>query len=325
MEGLNVAWYDRAMMRPLLLALLILGLSCTVPFPAQATTVLSGRTVTVSSSTPDNTYVAAGQVNVSTTTLADLCAAGGTITVSAPVNRDALLAGGTIDIQKPVAGNARIAGGRITVSDTIGGDLMAAGGFVTVTGKARNTIIGGGTVEVTNGSNGPVTIYGADVTLAGQFNGNVEVVASDKVTIAEGTSIHGTFKYNAPQQADIPVSAHIDSGVNYIGSAPYLPTVQQAKTFAIAGLWVFFFVQLAAAIVATGLIAGIFPLFTDRVVETALTRTVERFILLILLGFAAFVAIPVLILLLIISFVGIGVAVFFVGADRGVVVFFVFF
>jgi hypothetical protein len=279
-----------------------------LPTTSHAATLLSGRAVTVSSSTPDNTYVAAGQVNVNTAAQADLCAVGGTITVSAPVGRDALLVGGTIDIQKPVAANARVVGGRITVDDTVGGDLMAVGGFVTVTGKAKNTYVGGGTVEVTNGSNGAVTIYGVDVTLAGEFNGDVEVVASDKVTVSEGTAIHGIFKYNGPQQADIPVSAHIDGGVDYIGSAAYLPTVQQAKTFAAAGLWVFFIVQLAAAIVATGLIAGLFPVFTDRVVEMALTRTPERFILLALLGFAGFVATPVLMVLLAISFVGIGVA-----------------
>jgi hypothetical protein len=314
------------MTRPQILALSVSGMLVTLPLlvlfsgsfsapsTAHAATILSGRNVTVSSTTPDNTYVAAGQVNVDTPSLADLCAAGGTITVSAPVGRDALLVGGTIDLRKPVAGNARVVGGRVTVDDTVGGDLMAAGGFVTVTGKAKNTIIGGGTVDVTNGSNGPVTIYGADVTLAGQFNGDVEVVASDKVTVSEGTVIHGAFKYNAPQQADIPLSAHVDGEVNYIGSAPYLPTTQQAKTFALAGLWVFFLVQLAAAIVAAGLITGLFPAFTDRVVELTLTRSVERFILLALLGFAGFVAVPVLIVLLVVSFVGIGLAIIGIAA-----------
>lgn len=161
---------------------------------------------------------------------------------------------------------------------------------------------------MTNGSSGPVTIYGADVTLSGEFNGDVEVVASDHIALGAGTVIHGALKYNAPQQADISSSAHIDGSVNYIGSAPYLPTVQEAKTFAVAGLWVFFFIQVAAAIVATGLVAGLFPVFSERVTETALTRGPERFVLLALLGFAAFVAMPVLILLLVISFVGIGVA-----------------
>lgn len=245
---------------------------------------------------------------------ADLCVAAGTLTVAAPISGDVLAAGATIDIQKPVAGDVRVAGGRVDVDDTVGGDLMAAGGFVTVSGKAKDINIGGGTVQVLDGSNGPVTIYGADVYLSGEFNGDVEVVAADKVTLGEGTVIHGVLKYNAPEQADIPASAHIDKGVDYIGSVAYLPTVQQAKTFAIAGLWVFFLVRVTAALVATGLIAGLFPLLTERVIETVYTRTFERFILTTLLGFAAFVAVPVLILLLLVSFVGIGIALILASA-----------
>ncbi len=289
-------------------ALLALFVLLIVAPAAHAATLLSGRVVSVSSSTPDNTYIAAGQVNVNVPSVADLCAIGGTITISAPIAGDALLAGGTVDVQKPVAGDARILGGRVNVTDTVNGDLMVAGGFVTVSGKAKSTYIGGGTVEMTNGSNGPVTIYGADVTLSGEYNGDVEVVASDRLMLGQGTVIHGALKYNAPQQADIPASAHIYKAVNYIGSAPYFPHVQQAKTIAVAGLWIFFLVQVAAVIIATGLIAGLFPMLSEKVTEMALTRGPERFILMTLLGFATFVAVPVLILLLLVSVVGVGVA-----------------
>jgi hypothetical protein len=284
------------------------------PTHSLAATPLSGQTVSVSSSTPDNTYIAAGQVNVNAALPADLCAVGGTVVINAPIGGDALLAGGTVELLKPVLGDARLAGGRVVVNDSIKGDLIAGGGFVTVAGRAKNTLIGAGTIDMQNGSDGPVTLYGADITLAGEFNGDVEVVASDHLTIAEGTIIHGALKYNAPQQADIPSSASIAQGVTYIGSAAYLPTVKQAKTYALAGLWVFFLVQLAAALVVTGLVVGLFPLFTDRLIESALTRSLERFILLALLGFAGFVAVPVLIILLVVSFVGIGIAILLVAA-----------
>ncbi len=279
-----------------------------LPNVSHAETLLSGEKVSVSSSTPDNTYIVGGQVNVNVPLPADLAAAGGTLTVASPVSGDALLAGGTVDVQKPVLGDARIIGGRVTVTDTIGGDLVAGGGFVTVSGRAKNTLLGGGTVSMLNGSDGRVTIYGVNVSLAGVYAGDVQVVASDHLSLAEGTVIKGVLKYNAPQQADIPPSALIQQGVTYIGSTPYLPTVQQAKTFATAGLWVFFLVQVTAALVATGLIAGLFPGLTDQVVEMTLTRTPERLILLTLLGFASFIVVPVLLILLLVSFVGIGLA-----------------
>ncbi len=289
-------------------AALILVVFFFIAPPTHAATVLSGQSIIVSSSTPDNAYYAGGQVHINVPLPGDLAAVAGTVTVSAPVTGDVLAAGATVDIQKPVLRNVRAIAGRINVQDNVAGDLVVAGGFVTVSGKAKDMNVGGGTIQILNGSNGPVTVYGADVYLSGEFNGNVEVVAADKVTIGEGTVIHGVFKYNAPQQADIPTSAHILGGINYIGSAAYLPTVQEAKTFAVAGLWVFFLVKLAAALVVTGLIAGIFPVFTERVIETTLSRSFERFVLLTLLGFAGMVAIPVLILLLLVSFVGIGLA-----------------
>jgi hypothetical protein len=285
-----------------------------IAVPAHAATVFSGQVITISSSTPDNAYIAAGQASVNVPLPQDLCVAAGTLDVSAPVTGSVMWGGGSIDIQKPVGGSVRAIGGRIMDEDTVAGDFMAAGGLITLNGKAKDTHVIGETVELLNGSNGNVMAYGADVYLSGTFTGNVEVIASDKVTLAQGTVIHGTLKYNAPEQADIPESAVVDGGVNYIGSAAWLPTVQQAKTFAVAGLWVFFLVRVIAAIVATGLIAGLFPTFTDRVVEATLRRTPERFTLLALLGFAGFVATPVLIFLLLVSFVGIGIALIFIAA-----------
>lgn len=287
------------------------GMVCVVSAPSltHAATLESGRIITVSTSTPDNAYYAGGTVDVDAALPMDLCAVGGTVTVTGPIAGEALLAGGTVDVQKPVADDARLAGGRVSVEGNVGGDLMVAGGFVNISGTPHDAYIGGGTVQMTGGSNGPVTIYGADVALSGQFNGDVEVVASDRISISQNTVIHGSFKYNAPEQADIPSSAVITGGVNYVGADQYLPTVQQARQFAVAGLWVFILVRLAALLVVTGLLVGLFPILTDRIISSTLGRSLERFILLALLGLAGFVAIPVLILILLVSFVGIGIAV----------------
>ncbi|MDR3547654.1 MAG: hypothetical protein P4M11_05200 [Candidatus Pacebacteria bacterium] len=283
------------------------------PVLSHAATLQNGRTITVSSSTPDNAYYVGGTVTVAAPLPADLSAVGGTITVSQPVAGEALLAGGTIDVQKTIAGSLRVAGGRITVENNVLGDLMAAGGFINVSGRPKDAYIAGGTVQLTGGAGGPVTIYGADVYLSGEFDGDVDVVAADHISVAPNTVIHGSFKYNAPQQADIPDPSLITGGVNYVGAAHYLPTVQQAQQYAVAGLWVFILVRITAILVVTGLVTGLFSVLTGRIVESTMTRSAERFILLALLGLAGFVGIPVLLILLLVSFVGIGIA-FVVGA-----------
>lgn len=284
---------------------LLLGMS--VPFQAGAITLQNSRTLVVSDTPVGNSYLAGTDVTVTAPLSGDLSAVGGTLTLSSLIEGDALLAGGTVLVNKPIVGDLRAVGAQIQVNGPVSGDLMLVGGSVTASTSAKDVRIVGGTVRLAN-SGGAVVIYGADVALSGEFAGDVEVVASDRLTLAEGTIIHGELKYDAPQQAGIPTSAVIDKGVNYTGAASYLPTVEQAKTFAIAGAGVLYVVRIIALLIAAGLLAGFFPAFSQRVADRALVRTPGRFVLLALLGFAIVVAAPVLILFLVISFVGIGVA-----------------
>ncbi|MEK7099840.1 MAG: polymer-forming cytoskeletal protein [Patescibacteria group bacterium] len=287
-------------------AILVLLLA---PSLALASTVRTERNLVVSQPIPDNAYLAGTDVNVTVPLPGDMLAAGGTLTVSGTVAGDAMLAGGTIDIARPVAGDVRAVGGRITVEGPVTGDLVLAGGQITVSGTASSTRIAGGKVVLTGGATGPVIVYGADVTLGGTYTGDVEVIASDKLTLQDGTHIKGTLKYNAPQEAGIPPTAVVDGGVTYTGASTYLPTTEEAKRFAIAGAGVFLVVKVIAAMIAAGLLAGLFPQFTMRVVDRTLARSPRKFVLLALLGFAAVVATPFLILLLALSFVGLAVAV----------------
>jgi hypothetical protein len=288
--------------------LAVLALFLALPLAASASTLQSARTIVLSDAQSANAYLTGTDITVVAPIAGDLLAAGGTVAANAPIAGDAMLAGGTVDIEKPVAGDVRIAGAHVTVNAPVGGDLIAAGATVTASSSAKDTRIAGATVSLT-GAKGPVVIYGSDITLAGDFAGDVTIESSDKLTIADGTHIQGALRYNAPEQIDIPATAHVDGGATYIGSASFVPSTKEAKTFAIAGATIFFVVHLIAVLLLAGLLAGLFPHFTERVAERALAdRSPGRFVLLALLGFAVVVATPVLILFLFFSFVGIGVA-----------------
>ncbi|MBU0750180.1 hypothetical protein KKH15_01540 [Patescibacteria group bacterium] len=293
------------MVRFLLAALLIL----LVPGSALAATVAGDRTVVLTEAPVDNTYLVGTDVTVTVPLPADLVAAGTSLKVFAPVKGDVMLAGATINVAREVGGDLRAVGGSISIQDDVAGDLILGGGSVTVSGKAKDIRIAGGSVRVTDGSTGPVTIYGTDVFLSGAFAGDVTVVASNTVTLGEGTSIQGALKYNASQQAGIPESVTVLGGVEYTGASTYLPTIEEAKTFALAGTGVFLTVKFIAALVLTGLLAGLFPVFTEKLTQRVLRRRPGQVVLLALLGFGIFVATPVFILLLLVSFVGIGLAV----------------
>lgn len=292
------------MRRPLLIASFLL----LVPFAAFASTLEAARTIVLADASTTNAYLVGTDITVVAPLAGDVLAAGGTVTANAPISGDAMLAGGTVDVEKPVAGDVRIVGGQITVNAPVGGDLIIAGANVTASTSAKDTRIAAGTVKLT-GAAGPVIIYGSDVTLSGEFTNDVTVEASDRITVEDGTHIHGALRYNAPEQIAVPSSARIEGGSIYVGSSSFLPSTEEAHTFAIAGATILFVVHLIAVLILAGLLAGLFPHFTERVAERSLAdRSPGGFVLLALLGFGILVATPVLILILVFSFVGIGVA-----------------
>jgi len=299
--------YDGGIMASLRIFAVILLAAVVLPLTASAATFVSARTLVISESPLDNAYLAGTDVTVAAALPADVLAAGGTISIAAPVTGDATLAGGTIAVSRPVEGDLRAVGAQIIVSAPVTGDLTLAGGTVTASSTAADTRIVGGTVRVT-GSGGKAVIYGAEVYLSGTFEGDVEVTASDRLTLLEGTIINGSLRYDAPQEALIPASATILDGVTYTGASSYLPTIEQAKTFAIAGASVFLLVRILAVLIAAALLTGLFPVFAQEVADRALSRSPGRFALLVLLGFAVLFATPVFIFILLISFVGMGVA-----------------
>lgn len=287
---------------------LTLLVALLLPLSVFGATVAADEMLDVSVSPFDNAYLAGAEVRIKAPLPADLVVSAGTLLVTAPVEGDVLAAGGTVDLAAPVKGDVRALGGRIVIAGEVGGDIAAAGGAVTISGSARDIRALGGTVEIVGGSFGPVFVYGGAVVLGGTFEGDVRVAASDSVTLQEGTVIKGSLLYNAPQEASIPASVVIENGVRYTGSLAFLPTEEEAKTFALAGLGVFFLVKLVALALSAGLFAGLFPTFARRLADEALFRSWKRFLLFMLLGFAVLVATPALVLLLIASFVGAGIA-----------------
>lgn len=286
-----------------LLALLLLA-----PLPLFAATLQADESLDVSVSPEDNAYFAGAQVQITAPLPDDLFAVAGTLEVSAPVGGDTLAAGGTVLVNAPVAGDVRVLGGAVSISQDVAGDIAALGSSVRISGRAQEVQVAGASVEISNGASGPVTVYGSSVSLAGEFAGNVRVVASDRVTLAEGTVISGVFEYNAPQEAAIPASARIEGGVSYIGSSSFLPTTEQAHTFALAGIGVLFIVRLVAGALAAALLVGLFPTVTNRLVSGVFSSGASGFMRAFLIGFAAIVLTPIVVVLLLASFVGIGIA-----------------
>ncbi len=283
-------------------------LVASIPLQAGAATVTAARTVVISEPKSTNLYLAGTDITIAAPLGEDVLAIGATIVSSAVVMGDVLFGGAHVDVRKEVIGDVRLIGGELLIDAPVGGDIIALGATVVASSTAQNTHLVGGLVRV-QGSGGDVTVYGADVYLSGTIAGDVHVVASDKLFVAEGTTITGALEYDAPQQIVVPATATISGGVTYTGSSTFLPTNEEAKRFAIAGAGVLLITRIIAIAIAAGVVVGLFPVLANLVVDRTIRRTPKRFILLALLGFAAIVATPILILFLLVSFVGIALAI----------------
>ncbi len=268
----------------------------------------AAQSLIATSSSPGNAYAAGASVVLTAPVAGDFSAFGGSIVTAARVDGDELLIAGSISSRAKIGGDLRAMGGSITIGEPVGGDLVALGLSVHDSGRSMgSTFIIAANATLTNGALGPVTLYGNNISLAGDFVDDVDIVASGRVTLAEGTTIRGKFSYEAPETAIIPASATIIGGVKYT-NASYLPDIGTSRILALVSIGFFLFVRIFGALILAGLLAGLFPRLAEAVVDRAYTARVRGIFLTMLLGFAILVAAPVLVTLLALTFVGIGLA-----------------
>lgn len=269
---------------------------------------LAARSLITASSSPGNTHLVGISVVSTAPVGGDLSAIGGSVVTTAPVQGDGLLLAGSISSRSSVAGDVRAIGGKIDIEGPVSGDLVALGFSVRESGRVfGNAFIIAADVIFSQGVAGPVTIYGNNVSLVGDFGGDVTVVATGRLSIGEYTKIRGTLSYEAPEAAYIPASATIVDGVEYT-SASYLPDIGTSRVLALVNLGFFLIVRIFGALILTGLLAGLFPKLAEAVIACAYEARPRNVLFTALLGFGILAAVPVLIILLTLTFVGMGLA-----------------
>lgn len=292
--------------RTSLLVVFLLALPVTV-FAAAPSMLSASRSLLMASSSPGNSYALGGSVAVSGATAGDLTALGGSVVVAAPVKADALLLGGSVETHAPVAGDVRAAAGTVSIGDTVGGDLAAIAGSVTARGRVHGSVfLLAGTTNLLGGADGAVTVYGNAVNLAGDFAGDVQIFARGNVTLAPGTRIEGTLSYEAPEKATIPADAQVGAVTYHTVSG--VASVGGARALALIGIGVFLFARILGALILAGLLAGLFPRLAEAVTARAYESRSRSLLLSTLLGFAALAATPILLIILSLTFIGLGLA-----------------
>lgn len=186
------------------------------PFPSGAVRALASAALAASAAAPlvsaaqgvadagppRNVYAAGGEVRPRLPVAGDLMAAGGRVVVEQAVAGDAALAGGAVEVRAPVGDDLRAVGGSVAIGDRVGGDVVAAGGDVAL---RRGAVVGGtadltaANVEVEGQVEGSLRARGARIFVDGDLRGPVQL-AGERIELGPRARIRGPLTYESPAE-----------------------------------------------------------------------------------------------------------------------------
>jgi cytoskeletal protein CcmA (bactofilin family) len=258
---------------------------------------------------------------------ADVFIGGASVTVHDPLGGDLFIAGAAIDVDAAVGGDAVAAGGKVRIGSDVSQSVYAAGGQVNVNGKVgRNLRVAGGQVELgpkaevagnLSAAGGQVRVYGAvrghlqaaggRVLIDAPVSGDV-VATSGQVELGPQARIAGKLRYRSSEALRQDPAAQVSGGIEQLGprwtgDAASRPAAEPAPSprhgiGAIGWFWTAGLIVLAAVWLA---LATQVSARCSRVLR-------ERTGFSVLLGFVWLVCVPVLALLLLLTVIGIPLA-----------------
>jgi len=249
----------------------------------------------------------------------DYFGAGGMLNLTEPVGGDAILAGGHVSTASEVKGDLVAVGGEVSVGGAIGDDLYAAGGSVQfdaiVNGNARvaggdinvgpATIVAGG-VSLTGGQivfEGVAHKYlqasGGTVRIDGEVIGDAEVRAKELV-IGPSARIGGRLIYHGPSEPTVDISGGVEFHEQDVGRVFHdvQPEVRDAATGLGTLLW------FLGVFVAGALFVLLLPGFTSEAAAAIGRKPLPS----LGLGLAILLCVPFVAVVLLITIIGIPVA-----------------
>jgi len=162
----------------------------------------------------------------------DVYVSGRDLTLDSNVSGDAVVMGGKVVLRGSVGGDATVAGGDIEVQSVVGGTLHAVGGEVHVDGYVRGNVrVAGGSVTLAHAAQveGSLAVFarkitlsgfvrhyallsGSDVYIDGVVQGDVQVLGGN-LTVGRNAVIHGRLDYRGDGNVRVEPGARIAGGI----------------------------------------------------------------------------------------------------------------
>jgi cytoskeletal protein CcmA (bactofilin family) len=251
----------------------------------------------------DNVYMTGTEVRPTGPIHGDLVAAAGRISADHAIAGDAVLAAGSVDVRGRIGEDLRVAGGFVTLAGRVEGEALVVAGSIAfgpdseVGGRAW---LAGGDVAVAGRFHRDVKVYARNILVLGQVTGNVHLFGAT-IELLPTARIDGNVTY----ASNTPIKIH--PGASVTGKVTREPG--GLPTLRLPGWPPFRPLLMFGLLVAGALLLALFPRFSTSTVQTVRASPLGS----LGLGTAIFFSLPPVILLLVISIIGIPIALVFAG------------
>ena len=260
-----------------------------------------GNTVIVSGTIQGDAYIAGGNVTFDGVVDGDLLVAGGNVTILGKVTGDVRAAGGNVVFSSQVDKNATLVGGSISLSDSgkILGSLVSAGGNLSINSPVgKGATIAGGQISLGNSIGSNVNVYSENLLVSSRTKiiGDLNYWSGKEQLFNPEASISGKTNYHyvqAPQYENTRVKEQVDSGKIF--------------GFASAGMIAFQLFSFVMSLLIGFIYITALPVESKKTVKTLETRVWAS----LGIGFLISALFPMVFILLLITIIGIPVAIAF--------------
>lgn len=238
----------------------------------------------------------------------DVYCAGQTVTVSGTINGDLLCGAQTITVDGVINGNIRAASQTLVIESEVARNILYFGQSLTLQEEASvsGELLGGFQTALLNGAVGKEINAGAQqFTINGSAGNNVELEL-ESLTVGPNASIAGDLIYTSPNEADIASQGAITGEIQR--KQPPIDRQQaqeEAKEF-IGAAWIASKIYSILAFLAIGLLIMLLAPNTTRAITDVMQR---QTLATILVGFLILIVTPILIIFLLVTIIGIPIAV----------------
>ncbi len=206
-----------------------------------------------------------------------------------------------MELRADVQDDVRAAGGFVTISGSIAGDLIAVGGTVSLSPGAEvrgRAWLTGGTLEIGGRLDRGLRAAGGTVSIAGEINGDVELFA-DKITVLPSARIRGDIRYSGRHEPAIDTGAQITGQVTYQPFETGVPARTPAAAWGAR-------VAIVVSLMLTGVVLFLmFPSFAGGAAQAIASDSWKC----LGLGLAVLIMGPIVALLLLVTVIGIPLAI----------------